>query len=99
MTARPKGQLQDGLVDSIVGARVQLLREDRGLTRDQLGHRIDLSEAAVERVEEGDNGITVHQLFCIADVLQCEVSELIPTTEMVSGCADIPYRTDYEDLL
>jgi len=61
-----------------VGRRVRDLRTDRGLTQARLAKRIGTARTTITNLESGTQGIPLHHLFAIAEVLGVEVAELIP---------------------
>ncbi len=53
-------------VRKLLGARVRELREDRGLSRDELGRRSGMSDMEVGLIENGSKPIRCEDLVCLA---------------------------------
>jgi transcriptional regulator with XRE-family HTH domain len=51
-------------------------REYRGMTQDELAERIDTTNGAISRWENGKRDITVGVLAAIAEALHCHVVDL-----------------------
>jgi transcriptional regulator with XRE-family HTH domain len=60
-----------------LGAIVRQIREDRGLTQEQLAERADLSATYIGFVERGDNVPTLTVIIQIATALDVRPSELL----------------------
>lgn len=52
-------------------------RKHRGLTQEQLGDRLGLTQATVARIEQGKIAYTQPVLEAMADALRCEPADLI----------------------
>jgi transcriptional regulator with XRE-family HTH domain len=59
------------------GAIVRALREDRGLTQDQLAERAGVSATYIGFIERGDNVPTLTIILLIASALKVRPSELL----------------------
>jgi len=59
------------------GAIVRTLREERGLTQDQLAERAGVSATYIGFIERGDNVPTLTIILQIAAALQVRSSELL----------------------
>lgn len=67
------------------GARVQSLREARGMTQEQLAERIDRSVDTISNIERGANSTRIETAGRIAEVLGVSLPELFEFGEMDSG--------------
>lgn len=61
---------------AIFAANVERLREQRGLTQEQLGWASGLHQTAVARIETGERLPTLGTIFKIADGLEVPPAEL-----------------------
>jgi transcriptional regulator with XRE-family HTH domain len=59
------------------GAIVRALREERGLTQDQLAERAGVSATYIGFIERGDNVPTLTIILQIASALEVRPSELL----------------------
>lgn len=64
---------------TLTGRKLKVLRHERGMSPEQLGHRVGVSGRTIRRVEEGKRP-TVRTMFLIAKEFDCEVVELWPIT-------------------
>ncbi|WP_395308026.1 helix-turn-helix transcriptional regulator [Mycobacterium sp. AMU20-3851] len=64
-----------------VGSRITHLREDRGLSLEDLGRRVGLLAGVMKAVESGRRGVTFECLIDIANELGVTASELIEGME------------------
>jgi len=53
-----------------IGARIKVLREERGMSQEQLAHEMDISRPVVTKIEGGKKAINSLELRQIADVLR-----------------------------
>ena len=58
----------------LVGARIRLLRLERGLQQNEVAAQIGISQAYLSNIEKGRNNITLENLLKLHEVLQCPVS-------------------------
>lgn len=56
-------------IDVVLGARVQALRAERGMSRADLARTLRVSQPAIQHIEDGDNRISAAQLWQICGVL------------------------------
>jgi transcriptional regulator with XRE-family HTH domain len=78
---RPAGAVRieehvDGIVSSI-GPKLKRLRQDRGLSLQQLANRADVSAAAIHKIERGDMVPTITTLLKIATAVERPVSYFV----------------------
>lgn len=63
-----------------IGGRIKQKRKDRGMTQEQLAERLFVSVGYISNIERGTTKINLTTLSDIADILDCDVSELIRQT-------------------
>jgi transcriptional regulator with XRE-family HTH domain len=63
-------------IEPDVGARLRILREQRGLSLRELAERCDLSFNAIGRIERGDSSPTVSTLHQLANALEVSIGAL-----------------------
>jgi transcriptional regulator with XRE-family HTH domain len=72
----------------LVGERVAMAREQRGLTQERLAGRSALPTTALAALERGEYGIEVDELHRVADVLGLAMTDLLPGDAEVQEAAD-----------
>jgi transcriptional regulator with XRE-family HTH domain len=70
-----------GDLKRLFGRKVQALREQRGLTQEQLAERIERTVDTVGNIERGANSTRLETVARIADVLGLELAELFELDE------------------
>jgi len=75
----------------LFGNRVRELREEKNVTQEELGRRVDLSRTSITNIEKGRQRILLHQLVDIAAALDAKPEDLMPTDTAI---ADAPMRED-----
>jgi transcriptional regulator with XRE-family HTH domain len=60
-----------------IGARIKLLRQQRGLTQVELGERLDMTQSNLSAIERGSRGVTVHQVVRIAKALGVSTDQIL----------------------
>lgn len=79
--AAPKPGAQDNSMAKKTKKRrptfIKEWRKHRALTQEQLGERLDLTQATVARIERGDIAYTQPVLEAMADALNCSPADLI----------------------
>lgn len=63
-----------------IGNRIKQKRKDKGLTQEHLAERLFLSVGYISNIERGTTKINLTTLSDIADILECDVSELVSHT-------------------
>jgi transcriptional regulator with XRE-family HTH domain len=79
-------------VDLHIGARLRQLRDDKGMTRAQLGAAVGKGFKQIRKYEEGENRIPASVLFLAAQHLETEVGAFYEGLDMP------PAATDDEEL-
>jgi len=67
MKRKTRGHATD--VDAHVGDRLRTLREERGLSQEALGQRVDVSFQQIQKYERGANRVGASRLFEFSQVL------------------------------
>jgi len=60
-----------------IAANIRRKRENRNYTQEYVAYKLSISQNAFSKIELGHTRITVERLLQIADILGCEVLELI----------------------
>jgi len=66
-----------GRIRKQIGSRIRVLREQRGLTQDELGALANMHRAYIGHIERGEKNITVDSLERIAEALKVSVKDLL----------------------
>ncbi|MGO4274292.1 helix-turn-helix domain-containing protein [Paenibacillus sp. TAF58] len=59
-----------------VGARIRMVRKNRGLTQEQLGERVQQPQSYVGGIERGEKNISLDTLERIVDALEIRPADL-----------------------
>ena len=62
-----------------LGHAMRKMRKLRGLSQDELALRAEIDRSYIGRIERAEVNLTLDMLYKIADVLDCEPHELLPT--------------------
>jgi transcriptional regulator with XRE-family HTH domain len=65
--------IKSGALDEMVGARIRMLRVDRGLSQTALAARIGVTYQQLQKYEQGDGRVGASRLARIASVLDISV--------------------------
>ncbi len=60
-----------------IGNKIRLLREEKGLSQENLASALDITQSNYARLEKDDNRISVPRLIIIAKTLETTVTELV----------------------
>jgi transcriptional regulator with XRE-family HTH domain len=80
------------LLDVMVGARIRILRNHRGMSQGELAGKIGVTFQQVQKYEKGTNRVGASRLSRIAAVLGVSVGELFESSEDKSATAKSPFR-------
>lgn len=69
----------------IIGKKVRDLRTERGMTQERLAKAVRTARTSITNLEQGNQAVPLHQLFAIAEALDTEISQLLPTRAEVGG--------------
>ncbi|HHF3211036.1 TPA: helix-turn-helix domain-containing protein [Vibrio diabolicus] len=61
-----------------VGKCIVKMRKSKGLSQEKLALQAGIDRSYVGRVERGEVNLTVEKLYNLAEVLGCDVKELLP---------------------
>jgi transcriptional regulator with XRE-family HTH domain len=66
-----------------LGQRIQQLRNKQGMTQEKLGGLLEppVTRASIANIESGKQRVMAHTLAKLADVLDTNLSELVPEVE------------------
>lgn len=59
------------------GSRVKKMRERRDMTQKELSEESGLSQSVISRIEAGEHGLTVENLYDLAEGLDCRITSLM----------------------
>lgn len=59
------------------GKHIRVLREERGLTQNELGAKAGLTSRTIQRIEAGDFASTLHILIALSKAFDINTGELI----------------------
>ncbi len=60
-----------------IGNKIRILREERGLSQENMASALDITQSNYARLEKDDNRISVPRLIIIAKTLETTVTEII----------------------
>ena len=66
----------EGMVQKIIGRRIQEIRKQNGLTQEQLAERVNISPHYLSALERGVYNIKLDLLVDILNVLNCSADEV-----------------------
>ena len=64
-------------MDHELGARIAEMRQQHGLTQEQLGASIELSRSQMCKIEKGERRVAARELAVLANALSCDVEILL----------------------
>ena len=83
---------ESGPLDAMVGARIRVLRVNRGMSQTMLAERIGVTFQQVQKYERGANRVGTSRLSQIASVLDVSVGELFESSGAGSPGLNSPVR-------
>ncbi len=79
------------LLYSLLGTRISSVRfgkmTQKELSEALLARGVKMKRSSLANVEKGNQRVLLHSLYEIADILGCELSELLPSLEEVKGAS------------
>lgn len=66
----------EGMVQKIIGRRIQEIRKQKGLTQEQMAERVNISPHYLSALERGVYNIKLDLLVDILNVLNCSADEV-----------------------
>lgn len=82
---RTRHRLRVQSIDKIVGNRIALQRCRKGLSREKLSTKVDLSPQMIARYESGHTSMSVSGVFVIGHALDINPCDTIPTLEEIKA--------------
>jgi transcriptional regulator with XRE-family HTH domain len=70
-------------VTSPIGSRITELREQRGLSKAEVGRRTGMSRPNIVRLERGVHAVRLETLETVARALGCRVTEIVSVLDEV----------------
>ena len=77
-------------INNIIGKKIMKLRTDYGLTQISCADCIGVSRPSMVNIEKGRQALTIDNLYKIADVLECEVSDILPKVSQIITPMELP---------
>jgi transcriptional regulator with XRE-family HTH domain len=77
-------QRRVGLFRQLMGQKIAARRRQQRWSQEALAHQAGWSRQQLSRVEIGASSIATDRLLALAEVLECEVADLVPTREEVA---------------
>ena len=81
------------LIDKLIGAKIQELRLASGLSRQQLGEKIEVTHQQLQKYEKGTNRVSAGRLAVIAKHLNKPISYFYEEVGIVSSNDNTPEET------
>lgn len=69
--------MKDNEINILFGIRVRQLREEKGISQEQLGYDTGLHRTYVGQIERAEKNITLRNIAKIAQELDINISELM----------------------
>ncbi|MDT3297722.1 helix-turn-helix transcriptional regulator [Shewanella sp. SP2S2-6] len=60
------------------GAKLRAVRKRLGISQDKMALLAEIDRSYVGRIERGEVNITLEKAYQLAEVLECDVRELLP---------------------
>src|SRR6185312_9405745 len=76
----------------LIGERLRQLRDDAGLTQEDLAKKVGLKRTSITNVERGRQRLPLHQMLMIADQLGVELRDVIPGRAELAEGAKVSVR-------
>ena len=81
---------KSGPLDAMVGAKIRMIRINRGMSQMALAERVGVSFQQVQKYEKGANRVGASRLSQIASVLGITVGELFESSQEKTAAANSP---------
>jgi transcriptional regulator with XRE-family HTH domain len=79
-------------LDAMVGAKIRILRIDRGLRQSDLAKKIGVTYQQIQKYEKGANRVGASRLSRLAAVLGVSVGELFEAANSKRAAANSPFQ-------
>lgn len=63
-------------IKQLIGEKIRLIRKNKGLSQEALGHKAELHYTYIGGIERGEKNCSIDTLNKIADALQINIAEL-----------------------
>jgi transcriptional regulator with XRE-family HTH domain len=70
---------KDRILYSQLGSAIAKTRERKKMTQEQLAEKLGLSRTSITNIEQGRQHIQLHALYQLAECLDAEIFDLLPT--------------------
>lgn len=60
-----------------IGMRIRLLRTEKKISQEELGHLSDYDRTYIGGIERGERNITIIALKKLSDALQCDITDIL----------------------
>lgn len=77
--------IDDDLLYIEIGKRIKQFRENKSLTQEELGKAIGVSRASIANYENSNQAIYISDLYKIADVLEIEAGDILPSLREIKS--------------
>lgn len=78
-----KKQADDSVIKVFIGSQIKQYREGLGLTQQELAEKVFLTRSAIVNIETGRCGSTLGKLYKIAEVLNIQINNILPSDSWV----------------
>jgi len=83
-------KMQQGDMNREIGRRIRLARENHaGISREEMARRLGISRPSVANIENGNQNVTVYQVFEFAERLGVDPFALIPFPQKEAGSRNL----------
>ena len=69
----------------LIGMRIKQKRKEQGYTQEHLAEKLDVTVGYISQVERGITKISLNLLAAIADIIGCNIAELISESSLSSS--------------
>ncbi|MDX8430217.1 MAG: helix-turn-helix transcriptional regulator (plasmid) [Candidatus Algichlamydia australiensis] len=66
-----------------IGSLIREKRKKMGYSQEALGMETDIHRTYIGIIERGESNVTIEMLATIANVLECEIEEFIPSFSVI----------------
>ncbi len=66
-----------------IGDNIRQARTDKNLTQEKLAQKVGLTASSISNIELGIQRIQLHDLYKIADTLEKEIDQLLPSSREI----------------
>lgn len=73
------------VICELIGHHVAARRTRHGMTQEAVAYQVGVSRQALSEIERGTQAPRWETLYVLAEVLRCEVYDLLPTVKQVRG--------------